>query len=841
MGVPKFGLMALLLTVVPSGASQLFLGVPQNVTIGPQTKEVLVSDLFFAVAPGTSRITIDLEANDPSHDLDLFVQFGEPISQEGAVVGADFSSASAGSGIEQIVVSAASSPPLQTGVYYLALAVKTLNTKISATLTITAETGAPLTTFLISTFDNLNQEGWRRNFPAAGLPGASAGNFQGVLTVDAGDFLRLVDLDGPSQDFVLAPAKFLGNLEVFRNARFEFDFRHASGMAALFRLELRLLGAGSAYRWLGAVPAANEWIHVVAPLTEGSWTQIAGNASFRDVLRNVQGVELSMDQAPGGETNDLDNFAFLGDPPAPPAGSPDGPTSSLFETALGEWTRNYPAVGIAGSAVGTPDSAIALGRPGQGSEGFLLFGDADGLGQDFAVAPAQYLGDLSRLDRPWIEFDFRQLEGAVPRLPMTLRLIGSSTVFLRTDTIARRGWQHLRVPFDPKYWVRFEGTASFEQVLARVERIEISMDMAPGPELNGLDNFHLRTEFTPPVGRALEVDRGEIGLTGRAGDPAFPPEVVKISATGGQVAWRASVDPAVGWLRLGALSGMTPADLALTIDPSTLPPGTHQAAVVIRADEFGVPGQTIEVSLVLDAGSPQINPNGVVHGAAVGLAVSPGGLATVFGAGFAAASQTADFVAGTTRLPTEVMGVEVLVLDLDGRLIGRAPLLFVGPRQINFQMPFEVGGLAAVQVVVRRSGADSAAETVSIAGTGPGLFALSGNRAAVLNQDFTLNTPAAGAARGSVILAFLTGVGEVSPALATGLAAPASPLRFANAAASATLGGSPARVRAVVLAPGFVGLAQANIEVPAELSPGEHELRVEIGEQRSNGALVTVR
>ena len=59
-------------------------------------------------------------------------------------------------------------------------------------------------------------------------------------------------------------------------------------------------------------------------------------------------------------------------------------------------------------------------------------------------------------------------------------------------------------------------------------------------------------------------------------------------------------------------------------------------------------------------------------------------------------------------------------------------------------------------------------ETVPLAATGPGLFTLEGNRAAVLNSDFTLNSPAMPADRGSVIMAFLTGVGEIDPALQTG-------------------------------------------------------------------------
>jgi uncharacterized protein (TIGR03437 family) len=128
-----------------------------------------------------------------------------------------------------------------------------------------------------------------------------------------------------------------------------------------------------------------------------------------------------------------------------------------------------------------------------------------------------------------------------------------------------------------------------------------------------------------------------------------------------------------------------------------------------------------------------------------------------------------------------------------------------------------------------------------LAEAGPGLFVLMDGRAAVLNQDFSPNTPAQPAARGSIVMAFLTGVGPLDPAIESGAAAPADPLSFAALESSATLGGAAARVVAVAMVPGYVGLAQANIEIPAGLQPGEYELRVQVGDQVSNGAVVSVK
>ena len=356
--------LGLLLAALPAPAEQLFTGVTHTVNIPRQTEVKLFNDFTFTVIPTVSRVTIDLETDDPANDLDLYVQSARPVVDNDGVVEADFSSETAASGIEQIVIDAASDPPLETGVYYLAILAKTLNTVISGKLTITVVGGSAPETFSISTFSQGTTEGWQRNYPGSTLPGATTGDFAGVLTVEDEGFLRLADLNGPTQDFVVAPPKFLGNLAVFRSARFDFDYRHSQGAAALFPIEMRLIGAGAAFRWLGPVPASNDWFPVEVPLDASRWVRLAGTASFQDVLRNLARIELSMDQAPGAETNDLDNFTFTGEPPPPPVGSPPGPTSSLFEGDLDNWTRNFPAVGIPGATAGTPDSFLALSSPG---------------------------------------------------------------------------------------------------------------------------------------------------------------------------------------------------------------------------------------------------------------------------------------------------------------------------------------------------------------------------------------------------------------------------------------------------------------------------------------------
>ena len=842
---PRVALLAIGITALVSvKAAEVYSGVRHHFTIPSQDEEVLLSDLTFTVVPGSKNLTIEVETDNSTDDVDLFVRFGLPPAEQGGMILADYSSATAGSGNEEITAAPNSNPPLQTGIYHIGLLVKTLGAEITGTIVATTEKGGTLQTFIVSTFENLDDEGWTRNFPASDLPGATSGDFGGFSFVDPAGFIRYIDMDGPSRDFAVAPAKFLGDLSQFSDARFEFDYRHSSDFGPFYRLSMILVGAESAYSWVGTVPPNNEWAHFTVALSEAEWTRTVGSAAFTEVLQDTRRIELSMDQSPQGETNDLDNFALIGGPPSGPSGSPDGPRSSTFEFGLDGWTRNYPPVAIPGASIGAIDSGIVLGDPGKDSLRFLKFVDSGQRSDDYAVAPPKFLGDLSKLDRPWFEFDYRHIEGTFGKDPVNLRLIGLDTVYIWRGARARSTWQHFRVALNEHNWIRFVGESEFNQVLANLQRVEVSMDLADGPEVNGLDNFHLRTEYVSPSGRALFIEPDRIVATGSLGGAPIEPRVLEVTGTATTVNWRASVRPeSVTWLYLNVATGTTPSRLELMFDPAGLAAGAYEAEVLIREAEFGVPRRTVPVTLVLDDSliRPRISPGGVVHSVQAGLPLSPGVLATVFGVNFAPAAQGVGFVPGTTSLLREALGVKVLINHKNGGLIEQAPLLYVSPKQVNFQMPFAVAGRPWVDVVVMSGELMSERAEALITPAGPGLFVFGGNRAAVVNQDGAVNMPAAPADRGSIILAFLTGAGEVQPAIASGAAASADPLSFTTADVQATIGGVEAKVLSLVLAPGFVGLVQANIEIPEGLAPGDHELVITVGGWVSNGAVISVR
>lgn len=91
----------------------------------------------------------------------------------------------------------------------------------------------------------------------------------------------------------------------------------------------------------------------------------------------------------------------------------------------------------------------------------------------------------------------------------------------------------------------------------------------------------------------------------------------------------------------------------------------------------------------------------------------------------------------------------------------------------------------------------------------------------------------------SILVVYLTGIGTLTTTLGDGQPAPASSLAEAALPASATIGGVNAPIEFLGLTPGYVGLGQANIQVP-KLAPGDYPLIITVNGRASAAALVSV-
>ena len=112
---------------------------------------------------------------------------------------------------------------------------------------------------------------------------------------------------------------------------------------------------------------------------------------------------------------------------------------------------------------------------------------------------------------------------------------------------------------------------------------------------------------------------------------------------------------------------------------------------------------------------------------------------------------------------------------------------------------------------------------------------------AVKNSDFLLISASNTVRAGDAIAVFATGLGAGTPSVGTGLLAAANPLSATAATPTATIGGVNAQVAASVLSPGYVGLYQVNVIVPAGTPTGSQSLRLSIGGVQSNSVLINVQ
>jgi uncharacterized protein (TIGR03437 family) len=258
--------------------------------------------------------------------------------------------------------------------------------------------------------------------------------------------------------------------------------------------------------------------------------------------------------------------------------------------------------------------------------------------------------------------------------------------------------------------------------------------------------------------------------------------------------------------------------------PANLNTGQTFAAADLRTLLAGVLSQP-----------PLISAGGVVNGASFAAApapVAPGSIVSIFGTSLASSQGQASAV----PLPTQLAGTTVTV---NGTAL---PLFYVSSGQINAQLPFEVAAGTATVVVTNASGTSQSA-TFNVASSAVGIFLYpNSTRAIALNQDGSVNGPDNPEARGRVVVVFLTGQGPVDNAVPTGQAAPLSPLSRATLSNAATIGGSAATVLFLGLTPTYVGLAQANIEVPSGITPGNQvPIVISVNGQAGNTATISVK
>ena len=247
----------------------------------------------------------------------------------------------------------------------------------------------------------------------------------------------------------------------------------------------------------------------------------------------------------------------------------------------------------------------------------------------------------------------------------------------------------------------------------------------------------------------------------------------------------------------------------------TLDDPTGAARAQLQAASVGAPAVNAVISADLDKAATSLAPNGLV---------------SIFGSSFSKVAFDLNGWSGT-QLPFYLNGLGVTI---GGR---PAPLLYVSPSQINAQVPADVPPGSQL-LVVGNAGGPIASYTVNITEAAPAIF-FSPVAAILKNVDFSLVSTANPAKAGDVVLVYCTGMGQTTPALFTGMA-PAPGVLARTSAAAATIGGKAATVVYSIASPGFAGLYQVAVSVPAGVT-GSVPLVLQQGSATSNTVTLIVK
>ena len=259
-----------------------------------------------------------------------------------------------------------------------------------------------------------------------------------------------------------------------------------------------------------------------------------------------------------------------------------------------------------------------------------------------------------------------------------------------------------------------------------------------------------------------------------------------------------------------------------------LVPGMYTGQLRFNTNAANAPCTLLVIFIVQPAGPPESNFRDAVNGASFSAfqPLGPGAIGTIFGIHLASATAGAT----ETPLPTNLAGVKVLINGIE------APLFFVSFGQVNFQVPYEIT-VGAATIRVMRDDAMGNPTSAAIDIRSPGIFLLNIGQYGIVTNftqgNFPLPTavgaaaglPAAPARPGDAIVVWATGLGSVTPAVATGAVGPLDPLSVADSVPDVLVGfgifGLPVRPFFAGLAPGFVGLFQINLFLPVPLATND--------------------
>lgn len=239
---------------------------------------------------------------------------------------------------------------------------------------------------------------------------------------------------------------------------------------------------------------------------------------------------------------------------------------------------------------------------------------------------------------------------------------------------------------------------------------------------------------------------------------------------------------------------------------------------MVRADaQTTVPALSgtvqVTVQVATNTKVPVVAAGGVLSSGDYAGSPALGLLVSIFGTGLADGS----LGNSSLPLPEQLGSTQVFMSGI------QLPLLYVSDSRVNVLVPYSIAVNTAHQLVVQRGNAISVPVGTAILDTQPAILTTTGNgigQGDVYKGGNTLADSGAPVTAGDVVVIYCVGLGAVAPTVQAGDPSPSSPLANVPATVTVTIGGQSATASFAGLTPGYAGLYQINVAVPAGIAPG---------------------
>jgi uncharacterized protein (TIGR03437 family) len=225
----------------------------------------------------------------------------------------------------------------------------------------------------------------------------------------------------------------------------------------------------------------------------------------------------------------------------------------------------------------------------------------------------------------------------------------------------------------------------------------------------------------------------------------------------------------------------------------------------------------------------QLNVGGASNAASGQQTFAPGMIMSIYGTALGTLSQAAT----TIPLPDYMAGFEAYICPGNCNTASVSypvPLYYVGPNQVNLQIPYEVSGAVDLSLGNPYQLIDY---FFTVTPAAPGIFTLedgSGN----VNPSQTVSV-------GGAATVYLTGAGQITPSVEDGLAPTGAQSPRPRQAVTVTVGGVTAPTSYVAIPSWSVGVLQINFTIPPGVPSGRQPVIVTIGTTPSPTAYITIQ